>query len=299
LAEVGKWLKVNGESVQATNPNPFPYNLDWGYVTTRRNKVYLHVMEWPAKSLTIYGIKNKVKRAHLLADANKARLTVKQESTPANDYYSATVRLPATAPDKYDSVIVLETTAAPNVFKSLSQQPDGGISLDAYLGELHKAAASSTLRVDTSGMLGGWVDVNDSVSWEFKTFRPGTYEVSVLTSSRGGRRGGPPPAGTQAGAARGTAAGGPPAGGRGFTPQPWQGGQKLLVELAGKQVHGTLADNGRVSDPSDPRSAYVVSKLGTVTIDKPGTVRLVLKSEDAEAQSRGLSLHSVRLKPVK
>ncbi|MBZ5586081.1 MAG: alpha-L-fucosidase [Acidobacteriia bacterium] len=307
LAEVGKWLKVNGESVQATGPNPFPYNLEWGYVTTGPNRIYLHVVEWPGKDVAVYGIKNKIQRAWLLADAGRKRLAVKQESKPALDYYSATIQVPAAAPDKYDSVIALETSGVPEVIKTLSQQPGGGVSLDGYLGQLHKASSASTLSINTSGMLGGWVDAKDWVSWDFKTFQPATYEVAVLTSARGfGRRGGPPPAGAPGTAGRrGPTAGAPTAApggmpGRGLAPPAWQGGQKLLVEVAGRQIRGTLADNGRSSDPSDPRASYVISNIGRVTIDRPGAQRLVLRAEDEELQKTlGLSLHSLRLVPVK
>jgi hypothetical protein len=85
----------------------------------------------------------------------------------------------------------------------------------------------------------------------------------------------------------------------GAAPPPWQGGQKVLCEVAGKQFRVTLADNGRVSDPVDPMASYVLSKIGEVTIDKPGTLKLVLKTEDAEAQKTlGLNLHAVKLVPA-
>src|SRR5262249_41357856 len=101
LAEVGKWLRINGESVQAQSPNPFPYNLEWGYVTTGPKRIYLHVVDWPGKDLTVYGIKTKIQRAWLLADPARKALTVKQESQPGLEFYSAKIGVSAAAPDKY------------------------------------------------------------------------------------------------------------------------------------------------------------------------------------------------------
>src|ERR1017187_4618518 len=273
LAEIGKWLKVNGESVQATSPNPFPFNMEFGYVTTAPNRIYLHVVNWPGRNLTLYGIKNQVRKAYLLADPGKNALGVKQESKPGLDYYSMNIGLPASAPDKYDSVVVLEIGGGSDVIKTLSQQPDGAITLHAYLADLHKTASDSRLMLDDMGTIRGWVDTNDWAAWDFKTFRPGKYEVSVLSSVRARLTGAAPP--------------------------PWQGGQKTLCEVAGKQFRVTLADNGRVSDPVDPMASYVVSKIGEVTIDKPGSLKLVLKTEDAEAQKTlGLNLHAVKLVPA-
>jgi hypothetical protein len=43
-----------------------------------------------------------------------------------------------------------------------------------------------------------------------------------------------------------------------------------------------------------------VSKVGQVTIKKPGAQKLVLKTEDAQLQRKlGLLLHEVRLVPVR
>jgi hypothetical protein len=236
--------------------------------------MYLHVTDWPGNSLTIYGVKNQIRTAYLLADPGRKKLTVKQESKPALNYYSTTIKLPAAAPDKYDSVIVLQTAGAPSVIRTLSQQPGGGVTLNAYLGELHKAASDSKLAIDNLGTVRGWVDTNDWVAWDFNTFEPGTYEISVVTSAR-----------TRYNTAALT---------------PWQGGQRVMCEVAGRQIRGALANDGRFSDPVDPMASYVVSKIGQVTIDKPGTQKLVLKTEDAELQKTlGLSLHSVKLAPAK
>src|SRR5579872_1918240 len=53
LAEVGKWMKVNGESIYGTAANPFPYELPWGVITSKPSRLYLHVFRWPSKELVV------------------------------------------------------------------------------------------------------------------------------------------------------------------------------------------------------------------------------------------------------
>ena len=46
LAEIGEWMKVNGESIYATQASPFKQP-EWGRFTRKENKLYAHVFVWP------------------------------------------------------------------------------------------------------------------------------------------------------------------------------------------------------------------------------------------------------------
>ena len=112
LAEIGRWMKVNRESIYGTKASPFP-KLPWGRCTQRalgrdRTRLYLHVYSWPSDGqLLVPGLRNGVKSAGLLATG--ARL--KWETTPEG----VVVRVPGQAPDAISSTVVLTIQGAPEV----------------------------------------------------------------------------------------------------------------------------------------------------------------------------------------
>jgi alpha-L-fucosidase len=122
LRAVGRWLKVNGESIYGAGSTPFGEELgtldparkdkkgnpafvaktDWR-CTTKPGKLFIHLFTWPTGSFELPAIKEQVTKAYLLADAQKQALTVKQSGQKWS------ISLPVAAPDKTDSVLVLET----------------------------------------------------------------------------------------------------------------------------------------------------------------------------------------------
>jgi alpha-L-fucosidase len=104
LAAIGKWMKVNSESIYGTTASPLG-EVPWGRCTSKAGKLYLHVFDWPANGkLEVSGLKNKVKKAYLLADKKEAKLPVEQMSKE-----KIVITVPSKASDTIDTVIVLET----------------------------------------------------------------------------------------------------------------------------------------------------------------------------------------------
>jgi alpha-L-fucosidase len=65
LLRIGAWLKANGESIYGTRVGPFEPGL-WGASTERADRVFVHVLAWPADTLRLPPLNRLVKSARLL-----------------------------------------------------------------------------------------------------------------------------------------------------------------------------------------------------------------------------------------
>jgi alpha-L-fucosidase len=103
LAEVGQWMKADGEAIYGTTASPFPTQLAFGRATSKPGRLYLHVFDWPAEgSLRVPAWGKTVRKAYLLVSP-KAALKFTQSGE------AVTIQVPANAPDRIATVIVLET----------------------------------------------------------------------------------------------------------------------------------------------------------------------------------------------
>jgi alpha-L-fucosidase len=112
LQGMGKWLATNGEAIYGAAASPFK-KLDWARCTQKPGKLFLHVFDWPRGELKLPGLKNKVDRAYLLADAKENAKAQLLEVTPSAD--GVTMKLPEKAPDPIASVVVLEIEGPANI----------------------------------------------------------------------------------------------------------------------------------------------------------------------------------------
>lgn len=111
LKAIGDWMRDNGKSIYGTTASLFE-KLEWGRSTTKGNKIFLHVFDWPEDGqLRIPGLSSKALKVYLLA-APQIELSV--------NYQAGTVflSLPEKAPDSNDSVIVLEFAEKPHVVRT-------------------------------------------------------------------------------------------------------------------------------------------------------------------------------------
>jgi alpha-L-fucosidase len=130
LAEVGAWMKVNGDAIYGSGPTPFGAEAGkfsetekdkkgkpkfipaWEWrATTKPGKIYLIVFKWPESGrFDLPGLQSKVRAARLLAGGKELKHSQTSEGVK--------LELPKSAPDKIASVICLEIAdAVPQVKK--------------------------------------------------------------------------------------------------------------------------------------------------------------------------------------
>ncbi len=271
LLEVGRWMKVNNQAIYGAAPSPFPYEFDWGAITVKPGKLYLHLVEWPGNDFILYGLKNRVKAARLLAQPATA-LKFKQTADLKAGLDVLRVSLPKTPPDKDVSVVALEIDGAPQVDAQLKQHPDGRVVLSPIFAEVRKASSESSLAIDNRGVATRWFNPQDTLSWSFRCYRPGSYKVVLVTSeSRGPQVG-----------------------------DLWEGGHTVRVAVAGQEIKGLVTEGEWRKNARNPRWRDLYTELGTVTLKGPALAQLSVQPESIRSEKKmGFTLREVQLVPVK
>jgi alpha-L-fucosidase len=123
LRAVGRWLKVNGESIYGAGPSPFgpefgkpnpdtskkdsrgnrlfDAKTDWR-CTTKPGKMFIHVFKWTPGAFELPAVAGKISKAYFLSDKVGKGVPVRQEQS------KVVLTLPDKAPDTMDTVLVLE-----------------------------------------------------------------------------------------------------------------------------------------------------------------------------------------------
>jgi alpha-L-fucosidase len=98
LQEIGRWLKTNGKTIYGTRGGPFK-PAKWGVSTHDGKFIYLHVLTWPCKKLSLPALPQKIVGAKLM-DGHNLSITQSKD----------TIELVLSESDKkpIDTIIVLE-----------------------------------------------------------------------------------------------------------------------------------------------------------------------------------------------
>ncbi|MBL7132828.1 MAG: alpha-L-fucosidase [Phycisphaerae bacterium] len=75
LKQMGQWLKKYGQSVYTTRGGPYKPG-KWGGATHKGNRIYVHVLNWSGKSLTLPPVGKKIVGSKLLTGG---KVTVEQD----------------------------------------------------------------------------------------------------------------------------------------------------------------------------------------------------------------------------
>lgn len=287
LRAIGRWLARNGEAIYGTSPSPFRNEFSWGRLTTKGRRLFLHFFSAPPKIFHLHGLRTRVRSVHALGDARRTfatRQTIDAATgTPilAIDFTGLRFRAPVT-------VVALDLAAAPDVEPQPLQQPDASLTLIAGMARLGTDAApekrwavrsargshavtpstargrltpaTPTARIGGNGLTENWRNTDDWLEWDFTLLRPGTYDVTVVTTHQ--------------------------------HLEPWSGGHTLRLTTDSQTLQRKTTRDAVL--PS-LRSAYypqIATRFGRFTFDAPGRHTLRLQAARMNLPKKNQTLFS-------
>ncbi len=179
LRELGPWLHPNGEAIYGVERTPLPVP-GWGVTTKKRNKIYLHVFQWPHDGkLVVGGLTSKVSRAWFLSELDRREI----EFTRLNERDLA-LNVPEQAPDSINTVIVLECRppVETDSVRLIAANIDSN-RLHVFDGRL----AGKRIRYGSgnprSNFISAWPDMEDAVNWPVRLNERTHFEVRIIYSA--------------------------------------------------------------------------------------------------------------------
>ena len=183
LADIGKWMKVNNESIYGTTKSPFS-RMDFpGRCTVKGNKLYVHVFTWPKDGgITLPGLapNTRVESCRALASSQSLKTQVKKAVwDDGRNYVSLSVARPGQI-DPVATVVEITLDSAPvavEPFVVTRPAKDGSLLTAASEAAIHGGA-----NYESGGdrdNIGYWVSPEDYVTWFCDIPAAGRYTVSV------------------------------------------------------------------------------------------------------------------------
>lgn len=106
LAEIGEWMRKNGESIYGCGIADFS-KPECGRYTQKNNKLYAHILDRGIGSIGLTGLKGKIKKARLLEDYSE--ISIQEPWTAAHYGDAAFINFQSSKlPDDKDTVVELE-----------------------------------------------------------------------------------------------------------------------------------------------------------------------------------------------
>ena len=179
LKAIGKWMKVNDESIYETTASPFR-KLPWGRCTKKTfingATLYLHVFDWPADGkILLPGLKNEVQQAFLLANFKKLKTT--------KDDTGVTVELPGEPLDAIDTVVVVKVGGKLHVETNLPTPNDKGVvELAAKEADINNRGYGEHAKLETKNgkqNIGYWTDSRSWIEWSFVIRQKGKFTIKA------------------------------------------------------------------------------------------------------------------------
>ena len=174
LRGIGKWMDKNGESIYGPTTSPLPLQ-SWGVTTLKKNKLYLHIFNWPTDGkLYVGGLRSNIGKVYLLSDPGK---TFPSQRFNEKDIL---VTLPKRQIDTANTVLVVELKD--KMFHEQWRLVSPNIPVTRFLAYDAKQSASGFSFGDGKTdryFVEGWKDKNQHLTWIFRTIEPARYKVII------------------------------------------------------------------------------------------------------------------------
>ena len=99
LLNIGRWLERNGDAIYGTAADPFHVPFEWGVITSRKDKIYLHVMVQPKNgNIVLPKLDGKIANVNVLDDGTPC--------TFQKDSKGVTVNLPSSVNSEQEFKVI-------------------------------------------------------------------------------------------------------------------------------------------------------------------------------------------------
>ena len=176
LREVGQWVDAHTEAIHGAGPTPFG-PLPWGECTTRGNRLFLHVFQWPDSGrLVVPGLRSKGVSARL---AGGGELAVQEVAG------AVVLSLPLARPRTLIPVITLELAGPADASRTAYVLNGCRNPLEAGVANRQHCDLQAVSWMEKFGdwkhaeCLGGWRLGESVAAWDFQTVEPGAFVLDV------------------------------------------------------------------------------------------------------------------------
>lgn len=176
LTKIGTWMNVYGQSIYGTTASVLPMQ-NWGVTTQKKDKIYLHVFNWPANGkLQLGGIKSDITGAYLMGDTKKKILPLQRIN--ATD---VVISVPVKAPDSINSVIVLEMKMPVITDSVYYMAPGVAVTrLLAFDGKYHGKSFGFGDGKTNKYYAENWKSAEQWIGWKARTASTAKYKVVAM-----------------------------------------------------------------------------------------------------------------------
>ena len=246
LLQIGDWLEVNGEAVYGTTASPFwPRQFDWGTVSKKQGKLFLHVHDKDLGELVISGVSAYISSANLYHISGLMPVSYSMENRQLK------LEWPSYLNDDAVTIIELSVAEGYTVDKTPVQYSNGDIEFNCWAMELHgeKAYPHYDGYQNRLRML-NWTDPNEYLSADILIEKAGEFQLNLIYGASNGETG------TE------------------FLPAvPGTAGNRYTVEIGSNKITAEIQNTGNSNVPKPV-------EVGKVKLDNPGKYRFFLKPVD-------------------